>query len=159
LTFRALVLRGIAFVTEQETALPQMRVELAGQVFGRTQMQPVLAENSAQRIAERALAGAGVTDEYGRDRGLLAGVLYRPRQTFVIVAVNFLIARGQHLNHVLAQQAPITGLGRDAPSSPEVEAAIDDAPIIARTKNQAAILPPLRMREPPTSKIDGLLTD
>src|SRR5262245_19712977 len=156
LPLRAPVLRGVALVTEQETALPQMGVELAMQVFGRAYVQRVRAKNSAHRIAERALAGPRIADEHGRDRGLLARILYRPRQPIVIVAIDFLIARRQHFAQVLAHQTPITALGRDAPSGPEVEAFVDDATIIARTENQPAILPPVAVMEPPCPYVDPL---
>src|SRR5262249_17881361 len=51
----------------------------------------------------------------------------------------------------------ISGLGRDAPAGPEVEATIDVAPTIARTENQPAILSPLRMLQPPTTEGNPML--
>ena len=50
LTFRAPVLRGVAFIAEQKTALPQMVIELAGQVFGRTYVQRMLENFGTSRF-------------------------------------------------------------------------------------------------------------
>src|SRR5262249_24374632 len=63
---------------------------------------------------------------------------------------------GWVVRHWVAQLAPIAALGRDAPSGPEVEATVDVAPIIAQTENQPAILPPLRMLQPPTPEGDPI---
>src|SRR5215831_920714 len=110
-------------------------------------MQRVLAEDSTQRFAERTFASAGLADEYDCSLRLLCRVLHGPSQPIVIVAVDALVARSQHFEHVLAQQAPIAGLRLDPPTGPQIELAVDDAALVARLENHAAILPPLRMRQ------------
>src|SRR6516162_8577003 len=109
-------------------------------MVGRTQMQRVLAENSAHRFGERALAGAALAEKDQRSLGLLVGVLHGPRQPIDEVAVDIIVAGRQHFVDVLAHQAPLAALRCDAPSEPEIEFAVDDLRA-AWLENYSRILP------------------
>src|SRR6516164_11696344 len=118
-------------------------------------MQRVLAEDFGHRLAEGSLAGAALADEDQRDLGLLARMLHRPGQPIHVVVVDTLVAGGEHFADVPAQQTPVPLLGLDAPSGPEVEPVIDDG-CTGRTEDDAGVLSPMRMLEPPTSEVDPL---
>ena len=111
-------------------------------------MQRVLSEDFGERLAERPLAAAALADEDQRDLGCLARMLHRPGEPVHNVLVDTPVTGGERFADVLAQQTPVPLLWLDAPSGPEVEPTVNDG----RTgwlKNNAAILPPLRVFEPP----------
>src|SRR6516225_1721425 len=118
-------------------------------------MQRMLAEDLAERLAERAFAGAPVADEHERDLGLLVWMPHRPSEPIHDVAINVFITRRQRFEDVFAQQTPVALLGLDAPSGPEIEPTIDDG-LASRTEDDAGVLSPMGMLEPPTPKVDPL---
>src|SRR6516164_6077342 len=130
-----------------------MSVELAGQVLGCTEVERVRAKDPTQRLAERALASAGIANEYGGSLRLLGGMLHGPSHPIESIAVNVIVACGQYFEDVLAQEAPIAGLRLDPPSLPQVELAVDDA-LVARPEDHAGILPPVAVMEPPFPYVD-----
>jgi hypothetical protein len=73
-------------------------------VLRRTDVEPVIAEDAAHRVAERAATAAAFAQEYGRSFRLLAGMLHRPRKPIDDVEVDRFVARGQHLEDVPAHQ-------------------------------------------------------
>src|SRR5262249_11896075 len=129
-----------------------MAGETPREVVGRTYVQLMLSENSAHRLAERASACPSLAEKTQSAFGLLVRVLHGPCQPVVVVTINVVVARGQHFVHVLAHQAPLTALRCDAPSAPKVEFAVDDLRA-AGLENQARVLPPQRMMEPPIAPI------
>src|SRR6516164_898338 len=120
-------------------------------------MQRVLAEDFGHRLAEGSLAGAALADEDQRDLSLLARMLHRPGEPVHDVVVDTLVAGGERFADVLAQQIPVALLGFDAPSGPEVEPTANDGRT-GRLKNNATILLPLRVFEPPIAKRGRVVT-
>src|SRR5262245_31044445 len=133
-----LVARPVALVSKQETALPQVFVELAGQVLGATQVAGMLCEDPAHCLAERPLAGAEATEEDQRDFGWLVGMLDAPGQPTMDVAINVVVMRGQHLEDMFAEVRPLAELGLDAEPAPQIEAVIDDG-FAPRSEDHAVI--------------------
>ena len=70
------------------------------------------------------------------------------------VVVDVVIARGQDLVDVLAHEVPLAAPGCDAPAAPEIELTVDDG-LPRRGEDDAGILPPLRVMEPPVPHIPG----
>src|SRR6516225_2232769 len=118
-------------------------------------MQRVLAEDFRERLAERPLAAAALSDEDQRDLGLLARMLHRPGKPTHDVVVDSFITGRERLEDVPAQQTPVALFGLDAPSGPEIEPVIDDGRA-GRTEDDAGVLSPMRMLEPPTPEVDPL---
>src|SRR5262245_44127596 len=83
-------------------------------------------------------------------------MLCGPRQPIDDVAVNVVVARGQYLIDVLAQEAPLPGLGFDAPPRPKIQPAIDDR-LAGGFEGDAAILPALAVAKPPLADVDGAI--
>src|SRR6516165_8701188 len=84
-------------------------------------------------------------------------MLHRPGEPVHDVVVDTLVAGGERFADVLAQQIPVALLGFDAPSGPEVEPTANDGRT-GRLKNNATILLPLRVFEPPIAKRRRVVT-
>src|SRR5262245_15744021 len=113
----------------------------------------VLAKHSAERLAERSLACAAITDEDKRDLRLLVRMLHGPRRPIDDVVVERVVACRHHLEDMLAEQRPIAELRLDAPSHPQVESTIDNR-CPSRLEDDATVLPPPRVLQPPTTDVD-----
>src|SRR5258707_6973968 len=114
----------------------------------------VLAENLAQHLAQRAPAGAAVAHEHDRDLGLFVWMLYSPSHPVDGIGVDVVVTRGQDLVDVFAHESPLAAPRRDAPAAPEIELAVDDG-FTRRLEDDAGVLPPLCVLQPPAPHIHG----
>src|SRR5262245_41051049 len=117
-------------------------------------MARMLAEEFTQHLTESAPAAAAIANEHERDLCLLAGMLCGPRHPFNDVGVDLIIPCGEGFVDGLARKAPFAGPGRDAPAAPQVELAVNHR-LPRRFEDDASVLPPMRVMEPPVPHIPG----
>src|SRR5215203_1586802 len=127
-------------------------------------MSAVLPEDAAERVPKCPFAGALSASKDKRGLGPLRRVLKGPGDPIQDVLGRFLVASRQNLNDVPPHQRPAAGLGLDAPTAPQVQAAIYFVGL-ARLEYQSIVLPAIRVLQPPmterdwfrASDLDGLI--